>query len=75
MATRADSIRASNLRATVHDVAECFAEHGLLTYASAIAFRALVALVPLTLLGLALLGVFGLEDVWTDTMAPALKVI
>ena len=28
---------------------------------------------PLTLLGLALLGVFGLEDVWTDTIAPALK--
>jgi len=73
VATRADSISTSNLRATAHDVAECFAEHGLLTYASAIAFRALVALVPLTLLGLALLGVFGLEDVWTDTIAPALK--
>ena len=73
MATRADSIRTSNLRATAQDVAECFAEHGLLTYASAIAFRALVALVPLTLLGLALLGAFGLEDVWTDTIAPALE--
>jgi membrane protein len=73
VATRADSIRTSSLRATARDVAECFAEHGLLTYASAIAFRALVALVPLTLLGLALLGVFGLEDVWTDTIAPALK--
>jgi membrane protein len=73
VATRADSIRTSSLRATVHDVAECFAEHSLLTYASAIAFRALVALVPLTLLGLALLGVFGLEDVWTDTIAPALE--
>jgi membrane protein len=73
VATRADSIRTSNLRATAHDVAACFAEHGLLTYASAIAFRALVALVPLTLLGLALLGVFGLEDVWKDTIAPALK--
>jgi membrane protein len=73
VATRADSIRTSNLRATAHDVAACFAEHGLLTYASAIAFRALVALVPLTLLGLALLGVFGLEDVWKDTIAPSLK--
>jgi membrane protein len=73
VATRADSIRKSNLRATAQDVAECFAEHGLLTYASAIAFRTLVALVPLTLLGLALLGVFGLEDVWKDTIAPALK--
>jgi len=73
MATRADSIRTNTLRETAHDVAECFAEHGLLTYASAIAFRALVALVPLTLLGLALLGIFGLQDVWTDTIAPALK--
>jgi uncharacterized BrkB/YihY/UPF0761 family membrane protein len=73
MATRAGSIRTGSLRAAAHDLAECFAEHGLLTYASAIAFRALVALVPLTLLGLALLGVFGLEDVWTDTIAPALE--
>jgi membrane protein len=73
MLTRAESIRTSSLRGTAHDVAERFAEHGLLTFASAIAFRTLVALVPLTLLGLALLGVFGLEDVWTDTVAPALQ--
>jgi membrane protein len=73
MATRADSIRTGTLRATAQDVTECFAAHSLLTYASAIAFRALVAVVPLTLLGLALLGTFGLEDVWTDTIAPALE--
>lgn len=73
MATRALPIRTSNVRDAVHDVASCFSEHSLLTYASAIAYRALIALVPLTLLGLALLGVFGLEDVWTDTIAPALK--
>ena len=73
MATRAIPIRTSSLRDAAHDVAECFSEHSLLTYASAIAFRAIVALVPLTLLGLALLGAFGLEDVWTNTVAPALK--
>lgn len=73
MATRADSIRTGSLRATAQDVTECFAAHSLLTYASAIAFRALVAVVPLTLLGLALLGTLGLEDVWTDTIAPALE--
>ena len=73
MSTRAIPIRTDGLRAAAHDIAECFSEHSLLTYASAIAFRALIALVPLTLLGLALLGVFGLEDVWTDTIAPALK--
>ena len=73
MATRALPIRTDNLREAAHDVAACFSEHNLLTYASAIAFRALVAVVPLTLLGLALLGTFGLEDVWTDTIAPALQ--
>lgn len=73
MVTRAIPIRTDSLRDAAHDVAECFSEHSLLTYASAIAFRAIVALVPLTLLGLALLGAFGLEDVWTDTIAPALK--
>ena len=73
MATRAIPIRTSSVRDAVHDVAACFSEHSLLTYASAIAYRALIALVPLTLLGLALLGVFGLEDVWTDTIAPVLK--
>ena len=73
MSTRAIPIRTGRLRDAAHDIAECFSEHSLLTYASAIAFRAIVALVPLTLLGLALLGAFGLEDVWADTIAPALK--
>jgi membrane protein len=73
VATRALPIRTSSVRDAVQDIAACFSEHSLLTYASAIAYRALIALVPLTLLGLALLGVFGLEDVWTDTIAPALK--
>ena len=73
MATRAAPIRFGRARETAHELGVVFAEHGLLTFASAIAFRALVALVPLTLLGLALLGVFGLTDVWTDTIAPALK--
>ena len=73
MSTRAIPFRTDSLRGAVHDIAECFSEHSLLTYASAIAYRALIALVPLTLLGLALLGVFGLEDVWTDTIAPVLK--
>jgi membrane protein len=33
----------------------------------------LASLVPLTLLGLALLGAFGLEDVWRDSLGPALQ--
>lgn len=48
-------------------------EHRLTTHATAIAFRILVALVPLAILGAALLSVFGLEDVWTDSIAPAVK--
>lgn len=48
-------------------------EHGLLTYTSAIAFRALISLVPLVLLGLGLLGALGLEDIWRDTIAPAIQ--
>ena len=45
MATRAIPIRTGSLRDAAHDIAECFSEHSLLTYASAIAFRAIVALV------------------------------
>lgn len=73
MATRAVPLRVGSLRKTAREVAAAFSEHDLLTYASAIAFRALVGLVPLTLLGLALLGTFGLRDVWTDTLAPAIQ--
>jgi membrane protein len=49
------------------------AQHHLWTYASAISFRALVALVPLVLLGLALLSALGLEDVWSTSVAPAIQ--
>jgi membrane protein len=44
-----------------------------MVYSAAIAFRVLVSLVPLLLLGLGLLGAFGLEDVWTDSIAPAIQ--
>ena len=53
-------------------IADAFVEHNLLTYAAAIAFQALVALVPLSILGLALLGALGLDSVWTDSVAPAI---
>jgi membrane protein len=50
-----------------------FGEQHLWTYASAIAFRTLVALVPIVLLVLALLEIFGLEDFWRDSIAPAIQ--
>jgi membrane protein len=50
-----------------------FKEHGLLTYASAIAFQALVAGVALLLLGLAVLGEIGRQDVWDNQIGPAIE--
>lgn len=58
------------LRSAVDLWVDCFSRHNILTYASAIALRSLVALIPLTLLGLAILGAFGAEDVWRDQLAP-----
>jgi membrane protein len=65
--------RLARLRDLTGLVADEFRERDLLTYASAIAFRGIVALVPLALLGLGLLGALGLQDVWADTLAPALE--
>src|SRR3954469_1988920 len=50
-----------------------FSDDDLLTAASAIGFRMLIALVPLTLLGLALLGVTGHAHVWDDTIGPSIQ--
>jgi membrane protein len=52
---------------------DLFREHGLLTFASAVAFQALVALVALVLLTMALLGRMGREDVWTKQIGPQIK--
>jgi membrane protein len=52
---------------------DLFAEHNLLTYASAIAFQALVALVALVLLLVAVLGEIGRSDVWTKEIGPRIK--
>src|SRR3954449_1929484 len=50
-----------------------FNEHELLDRASAISFAVLKALVPLTLLGLAVLGAVGQRHVWKETVFPALR--
>src|SRR3954463_3524130 len=57
----------------VAPIAETFAEHNLLTYAAAIAFQGLIALVPMTLLRLGLLGATGHRDAWTEHAAPAVQ--
>jgi len=52
---------------------DVFREHNLLTYASAVAFQALIALVPLTLLGFGVMGVTGEREVWENRMAPRIQ--
>jgi membrane protein len=56
-----------------HELARRFSDHELPIYASAIAFRAIVALIPLVLLGLGLLGALGLGDTWHNSIAPAIE--
>src|SRR5919199_3751134 len=60
-------------RRLASELKDSVARHRLLTYASAISFRALVALVPLTLLGLGVLGALGLSGVWKNSVAPAIE--
>src|SRR3954453_16251283 len=56
-----------------NDILPGFKENDLLTYASAISFQVFFALIPLALLGLGILGAFGLTDVWTSDVAPKLR--
>src|SRR4051812_16878173 len=54
------------VREHVDEIREDFAQHGLLTYASAISFHVMTAVVPLALFTVALLGFVNLESVWTN---------
>jgi membrane protein len=61
------------MRRFAASLASDLAEGELLTYASAMAFRALFAAIPLALAFLALLGFFDLTQVWTLDIAPSLQ--
>lgn len=61
------------IRAFVDTWVDAFAHHNLLTWASAIAFQVLVALVPLTLLVLGVLGVLGERSVWQKQLSPGVE--
>jgi membrane protein len=63
----------NRLRRFVRLWIDLFDRHQLLDHASAIAFQVLKSTIPLTLLGLAVLGVSGERHVWTKTVAPAIK--
>lgn len=64
---------ARGFRAFVDTWRESFAEHNLLTWSSAIAFQALIALVPLTLLLLGVLGALDESSVWKKQISPGIK--
>jgi membrane protein len=58
------------LRTLAREVVDGFEQNNLLTYASAIAFQILTAIVPFLLFLLGLLGFLDLADVWADDLAP-----
>ena len=60
-------------RAALREIVDCFEKNDLLTYASAISFQLFFALIPLALVALGLLGVFGLTGVWTTDVAPHVR--
>ena len=61
-----EEVRALPLRDTVACVARGYDEHDVLTFAAAIAFQVLFALIPLALVGVGLLGILGLDGQWTQ---------
>jgi membrane protein len=65
--------RPGRARDFVLEVVSKLTENNLLTYASAISFQVLFALVPFALVGLALLGFLGLSDFWQDEITPLVR--
>ena len=57
----------------VREVLNRWRDTDLLTYASAIAFQVLFALIPLALFALGLMGFLGLQDVYSDDVRPELE--
>ena len=55
------------------DVVRSFRDNGLPNFAGAMAFRVVLALVPFLLFLLAVLGLFDLEEVWRQDVAPDLR--
>lgn len=56
----------------VRGLVSAFRRNRLGTHSTALAFRVLVSLVPLVLLGIGLLGALGQESFWIDTISPTL---
>jgi len=64
---------APRARSWLREYVGAYEEHDLLTYASAISFQIITALVPALLFGFSLLGFLSLQDVWSDELAPDIR--
>jgi membrane protein len=58
---------------TVRALLDGFKQHDLLTYASAISFQILTAIIPFLLFALAVAGLLHLNDVWSDHLEPQIR--
>lgn len=61
------------VRGLTIDVVRSFQRNGLANFASAIAFRVVLSLVPFLLFLFALIGFLDLEEIWRNDVAPELK--
>ena len=57
----------------IRKVIDGMEEHAVLTYASAIAFQVMTALIPMALLMLSVMGFLQLDSVWSQDLAPQVK--
>jgi membrane protein len=67
------TISAPEARTRLRELVKAYEEHDLLTYASAISFQIITALVPALMFGVGVLGFFSLQNVWRNELAPDIK--
>src|SRR6266700_530747 len=65
--------RQTSRKTLFRELGEKFSEHRLFLYASSIGFRAMLALIPVALLALGLLGALGLTNTWRKSIAPEIR--
>ena len=65
--------RTAETRDVIRSLARAYRANDLLTYASAISYQVLFALIPLLLFALGLLGFFSLQEVWRNDFAPDIQ--
>jgi membrane protein len=66
MATATHRSARAEVVPAVRELVQCFNDRNLLTWASALSFQVVTAIVPFLLFGLALVGFLHIEGVWTD---------